>query len=143
MKKKSAPSKHKPNSKVSKKKYINKGTLGAGFAYMVLAILVIIGAGSLMIGSIIPQSKSPESGQSVIITTPNPEQSKDNLQLYYFQGATYTPTPSPTLPPPQPQQRQGSPGGGSGSGGGDGGSSSPGGSGGGTGGGSGSGGTAR
>lgn len=141
MKKSSAHSK-KPTHKAVKRQY-NKGALGAGTAYALLGMLVIMAAGSLMIGNIIPSGDSPKTGQSVILLSTTPEAEKSNLQLYYFPGATYTPTPSPTTPP-QPQNEGGNNwggGSGSGGGGGDGGSSSPGG-GGGSGGGGGGGGSA-
>src|SRR5476651_2246283 len=101
-----------PKKKALNRKYA-KGALGAGFAYAVLTMLVVLAAGSAMIGSIAPSSKSPQQGQSVIITTKVPEQSKSNLQLYTFPGITFTPTPSPT-PVPQPQQNGGGGGGQSG-----------------------------
>jgi uncharacterized membrane protein YgcG len=90
-----------PKKKVLNKKYA-KGALGAGFAYAVLAMLIILAAGSAMIGNIAPSSKSPQNGQSVIVTTNTPQPSKSNLQLYTFPGVTFTPTPTPT-PIPQPQ----------------------------------------
>ena len=106
----------KSKSQSTKKSRFNRGALGAGTAYAILAMLVIGAAGSMMIGSIVPNSKSPDSGQSVIISTNTPEPKKSNLQLYYFPGATETPTPSPTLPP-QPDMNWG--GGNGGGGGGD------------------------
>jgi hypothetical protein len=87
----------------SKKVNYRRGALGAGTAYGLLALLVLMSAGSLMIGSIAPRNKSPQDGQVVVIATNTPQPQKNNLQLYTFPGATYTPTPSPT-PQPQPQQ---------------------------------------
>jgi hypothetical protein len=91
--------------KALNKKYA-KGALGAGFMYATLALLILMAAGSVMIGNIIPGSKSPQSGQNVIISLRPPEPSKSNLQLYYFPGATLTPTPTAT-PVPQPQESGG------------------------------------
>lgn len=109
MKKRTARSKHvatrrKRGTKTTRaKKYINKGGLGAGMAYVILGLLVIAAGGSLLIGNIIPiSSKSPSGGQPVIILPPNTKPANNNLQLFTFPGATYTPTPSPTTPP-QPQ----------------------------------------
>jgi hypothetical protein len=117
------------------KRYTNKGALGAGTAYALLAMLIIMSAGSLMIGNIVPKEDAPVTGQTVILLSTTPEAEKNNLQLYTFPGATYTPTPSPTsLPQPQNEGNSnwsGGSGGGSGSGGsdnwggGDGGSNSP------------------
>lgn len=124
-KKKITHAKTKVSKKVVKKsnKY-NRGALGAGTAYVILAMLVVAAAGSMMIGSISPSSKSPSDGQEVIIATNTPEPRKNNLQLYYFPGATYTPTPSPTIPPQPDVKRGNSSGGGGGRGGGGGGNSS-------------------
>lgn len=125
-KKSVAHAKTKATKKVVKKNKYNRGALGAGTAYVILAMLVVGAAGSMMIGSIAPSSKSPNTGQEVIIATNTPEPKKSNLQLYYFPGATYTPTPSPTIPP-QPDVRRnegGNRGGGGGRGGGPGGNSS-------------------
>jgi hypothetical protein len=94
---------------VRKKKYSSRGTLGAGMLYIVFAILIITAGGAVLIGNITP-SISPTGYQPVVIISPQSESSKNNLQLYTFPGATYTPTPTPTTPP-QPQ-RPGGPGGG-------------------------------
>ena len=91
---------------------------------MVLGLLVIMAAGSIMIGDIVPHTKSPESGQSVIISKPWLAPSHSNLQLEYFPGATLTPTPTPTVPPQPQQDTSGSGGGGNDNGGGGGGSGS-------------------
>jgi len=94
-----------------------RGALGAGTAYVVMIMLVVLTAGSLMVGNIIPTTTTVTSGQTVIISTNTPEPRKNNLQLYYFPGATYTPTPTPTTPPqPQVQWPHGSGGGGGGGG---------------------------
>ena len=78
----------------------SRGAMGAGMAYVVLATLVLFAAGSMMIGSIFPVDKpNYDYKQRVLLLSTTPEVKKDNLQLYYFPGATYTPTPSPTLPP--------------------------------------------
>lgn len=90
-------------------------------AYGLLALLILVSAGSLMIGSIFPKDVSPDQGQVVIIATNTPQPQKSDLQLYTFPGATYTPTPTPT-PQPQPQQSNGG-GGGNSHGGGSGGGS--------------------
>src|SRR5438876_1101066 len=97
-KKKTLPAKKALSHTHKKTKRYNKGALGAGFAYAMLATLVILAAGSVMIGNISPNTKSPQTGQSVIISLQQPEPSKNNLQLYTFPGATETPTPSPTNP---------------------------------------------
>lgn len=114
-------------SKIARKKY-NRGALGAGMAYAILAMLVIVAAGTTMIGSIIPTGKG-ESGMPVAVMTHSPNGAKSNLQLETFPGATYTPTPTPTAtptvtPPPPPPASGGGSGGSNGGGGG--GSSSPG-----------------
>lgn len=98
-----------------------KGALGAGMAYALLAILVVSFASVMMIGNITPHQNAPTGTQPVIIITKPPEPQKSNLQLYTFPGATYTPTPTPTTPP-QPDQSGGDSGG---SGEGDGGHSAP------------------
>lgn len=88
-----------------KKIYTAKGGLGAGMTYVILAILVIITGGSLMTGNIIPYS-SPTGGQPVITLPAQTKPAKDDLQLYTFPGATYTPTPSPTpTPTPTPKPK--------------------------------------
>lgn len=125
--KKAAAQSHKKKKLDIKKHYNNRGALGAGTAYALLAMLVIMSAGSLMIGNIIPNEEGPTSGQTVILLSTTPEAEKNNLQLYYFPGVTFTPTPSPS-PVPQPQNEGGNNwggGGGSGGGSGDGGSSAP------------------
>lgn len=113
------PIKKLPQKKYDPYAYKNmRGALGAGTAYVVMIMLVVLTAGSLMVGNIIPTTTTVTSGQEVIIATNTPEPKKNNLQLYYFPGATYTPTPTPTTPP-QPDVKWG---GGGGSGGGGGGS---------------------
>src|SRR5438874_205712 len=116
--------KHKNNSislkrtthhKISQRKIrYNKGALGAGTAYAILGILVIMAAGTLMIGSIVPKGMPNANGQPVIISTNTPEPKKSNLQLYDFPGATYTPTPTdtPTPTPTEVPQNNGGGGGG-------------------------------
>jgi hypothetical protein len=100
MKKKSA------RKTVSHKKY-TRGALGAGMAYVILAMLILVAAGTTMIGSIVPTGKG-EYGMPVVIMTHSPDGRKNNLQLETFPGATYTPTPTPTAtptpttPPPPP-----------------------------------------
>jgi len=70
--------------------------------YAILAILIAFAGGSLMIGSIAPISTtSPTGGQPVITLPAQTNPTKNNLQLFTFPGATYTPTPSPT-PIPTP-----------------------------------------
>jgi len=83
-----------------KRKY-NKGALGAGMAYTILTLLVVFSAAFLMIGNLAPQVADPVNGQRVVVLTITPEGAKNNLQLYTFPGATYTPTPTPT-PTPEP-----------------------------------------
>lgn len=127
--KKAAAQSHKKKKLDIKKHYNNRGALGAGTAYALLAMLVIMSAGSLMIGNIIPNEEGPTSGQTVILLSTTPEAEKNNLQLYYFPGVTFTPTPSPS-PVPQPQNEggnnwDGSGGSGDGSGSGDGGNNAP------------------
>ncbi len=97
-----------------KKNYTPKGELSAGMAYMILAILIIVAGGSLMTGSIIPNpNKSPNTGQPVITIPAQTKPAKNNLQLFTFPGATYTPTPSPTpTPKPTPNPTDTGPGGG-------------------------------
>lgn len=87
---------------VRKKKYSYKGTAGAGMLYIVFAILVITAGAAVLIGNITP-SVSPTGYQPVVITGPQSESSKNNLQLYTFPAAIYTPTPSPT-PSPTPTE---------------------------------------
>src|SRR5438067_918857 len=96
--------KKSPNKKhvIAKRKIkLNKGSLGAGMAYAILGMLVIMAAGVLMIGSIVPRNTENQNGQVVIIATNTPQPGKSNLQLYDFPGATYTPTPTDT-PTPTP-----------------------------------------
>jgi hypothetical protein len=98
---------HHKIKKLSRKTKLSKGALGAGTAYVVLALLVIMAAGTMMIGSIVPKSKSPTSGQAVILFPHSLAPSHSNLQLETFQGAPPTLTPIPTTPP-QPQSSGGS-----------------------------------
>lgn len=111
MKKKTALSKRR------KKIYTTKGALSAGMTYVILTILIIIAGGMLMTGSIIPLStKSPEGGQPVITLPASKNPAKNDLQLFTFPGATYTPTPSPTptpTPTPPPDDDDGGDDGGS------------------------------
>lgn len=88
--------------KRSLKKKWRKGALGAGMAYAILAMLIVFSAGAMMVGNIFPEAKNPINNQPVIIMTNTPEQQKNNLQLYTFPGATYTPTPTPTPTPTTP-----------------------------------------
>jgi hypothetical protein len=104
--------KNKPTlSKRPKKTYTPKGELSAGMAYLILAILIIVAGGSLMTGNFIPSSsKSPTDGQPVITLPANTSKAKNNLQLFTFPGATYTPTPTPTPIPtatPEPTSTPG------------------------------------
>ncbi|MBU3979696.1 hypothetical protein KKF69_08525 [Patescibacteria group bacterium] len=108
MKNKTTPSKHRSrhtnrNTKpINKKNFNTKGGISAGMTYAILAILIAFAGGSLMIGSIAPISTtSPTGGQPVITLPIQANPAKNNLQLFTFPGATYTPTPSPT-PTPQP-----------------------------------------
>ncbi len=113
MKKKPARSKHHSRSTKNRP---SRGSMGAGTLYAVVALLIIAFGATSMIGNIVPlTSKSPGSGQPVNVSPPDTDNARDNLQLFTFPGATYTPTPSPTTPP-QPQQSW-SNSGGSGSGG--------------------------
>lgn len=90
----------------------------SGMVYIFLLILIMAGAGAMMLGSLMPIT-NPTEGQPVITLGPSLETSKNNLQLYYFAGVTYTPTPSPTpTPTPTPTTPPQSSGGGGGSGGG-------------------------
>ncbi len=99
----SRSTKHKLKS-ASRKKRTFKGGMGAGTLYAVVALLIIAFGATSMIGNIVPiTSVSPKSGQPVNISPPTTDNARDNLQLFTFPGATYTPTPSPTTPP-QPQQ---------------------------------------
>lgn len=132
----------KPPKNRSTKKRLTKGAVNAGTIFVLFILFIVGGGSSLMVGNFLP-NETKNIGQEVIIISETPENAKNNLQLYTFPGATYTPTPSPT-PTPEPTDRPTSGGGdGGGSGDGDGGNNSPkSGSGGGGGGGS-SGGTAR
>ncbi len=97
-----------------KKHYPPKGGLGAGMAYVILSILIVIAGGSLITGGIVPNpNKSPNTGQPVITMPAQTKPAKDDLQLYTFPGATYTPTPS-TTPIPQPTPKPTDAGGGGG-----------------------------
>lgn len=108
--------KKKPVRKVIKHKKYNRGALGAGMAYAILAMLVIVAAGTTMIGSIVPTGKG-DGGMPVVVMTHSPNGQKNNLQLETFPGATYTPTPTPTAtptptdPPPPPNSGGGGGGG--------------------------------
>lgn len=81
-----------------KRRKLSRGALGAGMAYAILGLLVVLGAGTTMIGNITPSGKN--EGQPVILLTDAPDGTKDNLQLETFPGVTITPTITPTVPPP-------------------------------------------
>jgi uncharacterized membrane protein YgcG len=98
------------NTRTTGKKNLSKGALGAGMAYAILAMLIIGAAGTTMIGNIIPNGRTSNEGQPVILLTDSPDGQKNNLQLETFKGVTLTPTPTPTIPPPpvvdNPSNRQ-------------------------------------
>jgi hypothetical protein len=109
-------SKSKVTPRKTSTKQLNRGALGAGMAYAILAMLVVLGAGTAMIGNVVPGGRSG-TGQPVVIMTKAPEDPKNNLQLETFPGVTYTPTPTPTAtptqtPPPPPPASNGGSGGG-------------------------------
>jgi hypothetical protein len=73
--------------------------------FALFLILVIAVLSMMMVGGI-PLVNDGTTETGVIPVSTNPEDEKDNLQLYTFPGLTQTPTPTP-LAPPQPREEGG------------------------------------
>jgi len=86
---KAIKSKHR---KLSKKK-LQRGTLGNFFVFGILALLMILGITA--VGGL-PSQKAPIIGKIVIIITPTPGYTYDNLQMKSFGYVTTAPTPTLT-----------------------------------------------
>jgi hypothetical protein len=95
----------KKRKKQKHRNKLNRGGMGAGMGYVVLAILAIGAFSAMMVGNITPIDK-PAEKQEVILLPAIPEPSKSNLQLHTFPGITLT-LPPPPEAPPQPQERGG------------------------------------
>ncbi|MGH7203639.1 MAG: hypothetical protein ACREHC_04315 [Candidatus Levyibacteriota bacterium] len=91
LRKKALPVKKK---KAAKKKF-QLGSVGSLFVVGVVTMMV--GAGAVTVGGVVPNSKSTGT-QQVQIVTPTPEYNKPNLQLETFGYTTVTPTvPAPSI----------------------------------------------
>lgn len=90
-----------PRKKNYKKLPYNRGAIGPGMAFALVALLVVVSGGTLMIGNIVPNGKAPATGQPVIIQPGKNEPPRSNLQLNYFAGITLTPSPIPTFDVPK------------------------------------------
>lgn len=77
-----------------------KGSANNGTLYVVVLLSLISMAGFYLIGGQLPAVRAPHNEDSqVIIASPSPGQSSDNLQMDTFTGVTVTPSilPSPTF----------------------------------------------
>lgn len=73
------------------------GSISNGALYFFILLTVAIGA--LLTGGVAVNQQGPVTGEPVAINIPLVTKAQNNLQLYTFIGATYTPTPLPTVQP--------------------------------------------